>query len=331
MNHQMVRTITEALDGAIATWVFSDYCEIMWDAFGMDWASQTADGIADERREVAQAVESLHGNLARLRPPDYDNPLVTNFYGVWYQPFQINLAYSSVMREYERKGKSLTDSPILRVVDFGCGALAVPFGLLLCVLDLLEKGKPVPEIRVEAIDTSIQMIWAGEAIWEIFLQRLEQASLLPTGGLPLSISKIQNIADVEVGTGDEERWFTAFHAFYAKYMPTTTHELSQLRNTVNPSLAIMTGHKGNQHLIEAASPFNKDGGKFVNLPPLLLDSRFDATTSWRQGKANLLDNGNRWKSRLRDSTVGWVRPGYQDTVSYVYRANSLATPPDLPF
>ena len=83
-------------------------------------------------KKVLGALESL-GKLQKGEMSDYHDEWVALFYH-WYQPSQINLAYSMI--------KSITNSTDilnekLHIVDFGCSSLAMQFGVALAVAGLI--------------------------------------------------------------------------------------------------------------------------------------------------------------------------------------------------
>lgn len=58
-----------------------------------------------------------------------------SFYISWHQPGRINLAYSMIADMVGDKSDVLTNAGKLHVVDFGCGALAMQFGIDLNAAD----------------------------------------------------------------------------------------------------------------------------------------------------------------------------------------------------
>ena len=90
---------------------------------------------------VHPALQSLDG-LRQGNPPDYDDPMVALLYLTWYQPKQINLAYTIIKKLLEIKGSDrlvLSDSGRLHVVDFGCGSLAMQFAVALVVSHVCNR------------------------------------------------------------------------------------------------------------------------------------------------------------------------------------------------
>ena len=94
-------------------------------------------GLSDgeKAKRVLHALDSLHGSMRQLEMPEYAEELVALFYSAWYQPFQINSAYSLVYHAIEERQTRLTVKHRLDVVDFGSGAVAMELGLALAVLN----------------------------------------------------------------------------------------------------------------------------------------------------------------------------------------------------
>lgn len=94
--------------------------------------------------ETAQKVEYALDQLSKLQRgvmPKYDE-WVALFYASWYQPAQINLAYSMITDMVkEICDGALTSTGKLYVYDFGCGALAMQFGVALAAADALRNGQ----------------------------------------------------------------------------------------------------------------------------------------------------------------------------------------------
>ena len=86
------------------------------------------------------------------RKPDYDDPWVALLYLTWYQPSQVNLAYTLSRRILGATNPFLSGS--LQIVDYGCGALAMLFGLALAAAETHQKDRPHPKITVDLIDES---------------------------------------------------------------------------------------------------------------------------------------------------------------------------------
>ena len=152
-------TVSRLLDNAIAKVGQSEFDRI-------------TDGMSpiEKLRWVNDARDSL--DLLRcLESPDYADPMVALLYIARYQLSHINLAFSTlkaVQCQSGSSGRMLTNTGRLHVVDFGCGALAMQFGVALAVADALEQGQVISEVRIDSIDTSRPMLDLGVRIWVEF-------------------------------------------------------------------------------------------------------------------------------------------------------------------
>lgn len=316
MKPQTVQLVSEAIDQAISATLGERYHRIMTDALGKAFADQTRASIAEERSMVTEAVSSLHGNLRRLQPPDYDNPLVPLFYGAWFQPFQINLIYSLMMEICDHDRDRITSEKPLHIVDFGCGALATHFALLMALVDMIEQGRPTPKVRIDGIDTSMHMMGTGTGIMRLAVQTLKDKQVIPSGGLGITMQFPGNTTQIHSEPG-EECWLTAFHTFYRRYQVQVRRGLTRIAGRLNPTVGLMTGYVNNREVIDFTSPFG-NRGDFYDIPELRLDGILPDTTDWRQAKAALLYDSSNWKDLMQSSSVGWIRPRYEDTIVYLY-------------
>ena len=121
-------------------------------------ASLSADQ-SDQRiaMRIYRSLDSLR-QLQRGVMPDY-NDWDALIYCLWYQPGHVNLAYTLARKVPASKNPLVTGKGQLRVIDFGCGALAVQFGLALVAADTLARHRRLPQITVIPIDTSSQSNW----------------------------------------------------------------------------------------------------------------------------------------------------------------------------
>ena len=143
MDHKAVK---DALDKAIAIVAGEEY-------------KRLSHGLS--LHEKANRVEGALKELEKLqygKIPDYSDKWVALFYLTWYQPSHINLAYSII----KESGEPLNDR--LHIVDFGCGALAMQFGVALSMSEAIEEGQSFSKLRIDSIDTSKPMIDIGKKV-----------------------------------------------------------------------------------------------------------------------------------------------------------------------
>lgn len=200
------------------------------------------------RFDTAQEVEDALKSLDRLRRgdmPEYD-AWDALFYVTWYQPSQINLAYS-IMTEMQDKDVTLDDK--LHIVDFGCGALAMQFAVALAIADALEQGQSVSKIRIELIDDSEHMVRLGKKIWRQFQIEVNKESSLSHLAEACKIIKHRRNTSASVKRQEWANtcWVSAIHAVYEENKVAVKQELDILVNNLNPDVCFTTTNKMGGH------------------------------------------------------------------------------------
>ena len=131
----------------------------------------------DRKQLIEAAVRTSVDRLQKFAMPQYGDELIALFYAGQYHLSHVNLAYSvisSVVASRDPRNFVLTDSGRLHVVDFGCGTLAVRFGIILAVADALERGQTVEEVFIDSIDPYTPMVNMGVYVWNEFLSQFRQ-------------------------------------------------------------------------------------------------------------------------------------------------------------
>ena len=200
------------------------------------------------------------------------------FYCLWYQPGHVNLAYTPARKIPADRNPFLTGEGSLRVIDFGCGALAAQFGLALAAADTLAVHGKSPQITVELIDTSESMKSIGWAIWSAFLNEIE---MYP------ELSALRRVCD-EMRFGDGEIrtkslvWLTALHVAYKKNAPTVKSELADIIGSNRPEIMLATTHKASEFYAFRAESHGYSGqrSEFIGAD-LEFKGILEATTSFR--------------------------------------------------
>ena len=193
--------------------------------------------------QVANEIEVALNSFRKLSDgvmPNY-NEWDALFYITWYQPSQINLVYS-VIKKMLSEGVSLDDK--LHIVDFGCGALAMQFGVALAVADALEQGKSINAIRFELIDDSESMISIGKKVWDQFELEVCNVSDLPYLAEACKIMKSRkNIStSVKQQNWSNVCWISAIHAVYEENEEVVKQELTTLVKALSPDVCFTTTH-----------------------------------------------------------------------------------------
>ncbi|MCY4415990.1 MAG: hypothetical protein OXE87_06745 [Chloroflexi bacterium] len=269
--------------------------------------------ISDTATNVDRALRELQ-KLTRDEEPNYDE-WTTLFYMLWYQPKHINLAYRilSAMSDARlaQQGR-LTASGNLHVVDFGCGSLAMQFGLMLIVTDAISRGEDISQVRIDGFDTSGPMLRLGQDLWNKLLRRVKSAKhndpWLQNMQQALDLTLALNGAvspRVRIDEGDE-RWVSAIHAVYPSHVGTLRQTMQSLADTMQPTAAFMTTFSRKAHLMTQASPFENEMYQRhdVNLGAGLVGG-LQQITQWRQNLVIGIDD----RGGFQDQAVnaGFVR------------------------
>ena len=212
MEPHKKRDITQALDAAIAKVARQEL-----DRLGHELSrSQVAANIAG-------ALDSLLG-LSKDTKPTYD-AWDALFYALWYQPSQVNLAYT-LAQKMPVALSPLKGGGSLEVFDFGCGALAVEMGLRIAQLGAGDSA-----LQVHSTDESDAMKGVGVNI----LREFE------------SICRDRTVGGQGLGRGNRsgrgrptKRWLTAFHVAYRENAPRVAMELDRLVGREKPDLVLVT-------------------------------------------------------------------------------------------
>ncbi len=231
--------------------------------------------INEKTEKVRDALESLE-KLQTDEMPDYDNKWVVLFYH-WYQPSQINLAYSMI--------KSIINSTDilnekLQIVDFGCGSLAMQFGVALAVADMINK-RPITEIRIDSIDTSQAMIDIGKEMWELFTKLYNQKLYNHLGPVCEIIKPnyYKDIGKVELAQSSD-RWISAIHVVYDENKDDVKQSLKSLRNRFYPHVCFVSSHESKKSLLKEVWPFSSKPRK-TELS-LQFNGELTKITEWRR-------------------------------------------------
>ena len=279
-RHGKAADAMEALDAAIAESATSEFARLTRDL-----------GDDEKARRVSCALDSLHGSIRRLEMPEYASALVPLFYSLWYQPFQVNAAYSIIGEIIEQQFHDLTDKGRLEIVDFGSGALAVQFGLALAVLDLPKRRASVPDINISIslVEPSDAMTRTGISIWQRFLTTL---------GYEIDVDIVALTADARIGAAtirsaqlsnvsnpdarpDSKRWLVAMHAYYAVGKEDIKRDLAKLSKAFKPDLGLFTYRDANLDGIRYVSPFVGSGTP-IQIPSLRLKGELHRVNQWRR-------------------------------------------------
>ena len=177
----------------------------------------------------------------------------------------------------------------LHIVDFGCGALAMQFGVALAIADTLKQGQTVTKIGIELIDDSEHMVRIGKKIWKRFKIEVCKDSNLSHLAEAYEIIKHRrnNSTSVKRQNWASVCWVSAVHAVYRQNKEVVKRELSSLVKTLNPNVCYTTTHnheEGRNLLSEIWTPNGKlhssDWGQTWKTKPQLTGN-LSRITQWR--------------------------------------------------
>lgn len=241
-------------------------------------------GVAEKLALVARAKHSLE-LLRSLESPDYSDRMVALLYVVRYQLAHVNLAYSMIAAKGEHTGCQAMSakSGKLHIVDFGCGALAMQFGVVLTVADALKQGQAITEVRIDSIDTSQPMATLGTRIWEEFRGAVRGNTRFRALNAACDMVQKHYVIHEDYRSvrkiPEAASWISAMHAVYQSNRREVKMALSGLHKTIRPDAAFITcygdsGNPGNIPIVGKISPFGREYRRF-ELPSSSIVPRFD--------------------------------------------------------
>lgn len=231
------------------------------------------DGLTSVQKtqSVQRAAMSVN-RVQQLAMPRYEEELVALFYAGRFQLSHVNLAYSLISRMVASRDPNsfrLLETGRLQVVDFGCGTLAMRFGVILAAADALERGQNIESIHIDSIDPNTAMVNMGIKVWDGFLElarkkrevnsglRWINAALDRLTNLVPSVQKI-TLNQVEPHA-DADVWLSAIHIVYGGNDGNENEvreDLARLTANVSPSVGIITCHGRNIEIARRISPFS---------------------------------------------------------------------------
>lgn len=236
--------------------------------------------LNEKTEKVRDALESL-GKLQNGEMCDYDNKWVALFYH-WYQPSQINLAYSMIKSMINSTGIS---NEKLHIVDFGCGSLAMQFGVALAVADLINK-KPITEIRIDSIDISQAMINIGREMWERFKPRASRYPNLYNAYEIIKPKYHNDIGQVELEK-NSDCWISAIHSVYDENKADVKQSLKSLVDRLRPDTCFVSTNSSKESLLSEVWPLASTNSKNIALQSQF-NGRLTKITEWRRKLNNTL-------------------------------------------
>ena len=246
MDQQTKAAVAQALDEATASVCVTTY-------------NRLCDEYPQDASEMIRRARVELEKVKQLGMPDYANPFVAPFHAAYYQEQHVNLAYSlldAVARLRDATGRPLTDTGSLHVIDFGCGALATQFGVILAISDALQRGQDADRVLVHSIDNSEPMMQIGIHIWNEFANACSSRPHLRTianimDKIEWCISYDANVSVVP----ESDCWLSALHVIYDENRPKVVDAMTLLQNQHDPCVGLMTFHGGNEFIAREIWPF----------------------------------------------------------------------------
>ena len=279
--------------------------------------------------ETAQKVEYALDQLSKLQRgvmPKYDE-WIAPFYVSWYQPPQINLAYSMIMDMVtETYDGVLAPTGKLYVYDFGCGALATQFGVALAAADALRNGQKLDSVYIASSDTSEAMIGIGVKVWEQFKSEVRREPRLShlSQACDLIEAQIINGCPARKSSADETCWLSAIHAVYGTNEDDVRKRLSELGKWASPNVVFLTTHYKENALLYRASPFHNNQYDFGEweVPPLLSGGS-SRVTNLRKGISEKIESELPNSSGINIDLItnylkGPVKWGWRSAAIHIY-------------
>lgn len=257
--------VAELLDEAVANVAGQKFLEVTGPLTNSEKASC-----------IQEAASSLNA-LQQGGTPDYDNRLVAAFYMLQYQLQHINLTYSMIFNSHRagREYEGITTTETLHVVDYGCGALAMTFGVLLAAADGLEAGDHIKMIRIDSLDPAVPVVEFGVEIWERFLELVNNSQ----DDRLLWIQRAVDIVhrphptlqlDQIKALPNSDTWLSAVHVVYEGPKGNSEEvkkNLAVLHDTLNPVAGFLTTHRSKLQTAFDVSPFGNDEYRMIQAKP----------------------------------------------------------------
>ncbi len=233
----------------------------------------------DEQRQfVLTRSEALRTALGSLVMPNYDDDTTAAAYLFIYQASHIGLAWAMInemLRQRPSKELLTTGSRQLQIIDFGCGALAMQFGVAMAVAEAIENGEEFEAITVDGIDTSPTMQRIGMMLWREFvdvvgsdarLASLSRACQLISFNPHHDYCSVQKVDAAEC-------WISAMHAVYQSNSAAVRRAFNHFHQNFKPTAVLATcwGREGmttNTDIVRGAwsSAYNEFNYHEIYLP-----------------------------------------------------------------
>ena len=212
---------------------------------------------------VHPVLDSFRG-LKDGKPPDYEDPWVALLYLTWFQAGQIQLAYQHIKLMNEERGVNgltLNNKTPLRILDFGCGTMAMRFALAWVASEILEHRRSIPVIYFHGFDPSRSMATLGERLWVRLKEEIDEKPDLERFATSMKAVKFcSDLTELLSRHGQrDERWLSAVHVVYKCNLPSVKDGLFQFLSQFAPDVGLLTSHDDSESRsrLDSVSPFER--------------------------------------------------------------------------
>ena len=256
MDQNNVSAVTSALDVTIAK-VAREQLE--WLSSGLSSGEVAA--------ELHRSLRSF-SHLRRGGMPRYDD-WDALFYLSWYQPSQINLAYTLARNTRQDKNPLRSGDGTLQVVDFGCGSLAMQFGIALAAADAVVEYGRIPGVAIVSEDNSAPMRDMGLKLWVNFINEISDTQKYPDLEPLRQVCREMRFDDRSAASIN---WLTALHVAYADTVDQVKVALDTRVESIGPDVILISLHHGVPKSL-AYSPQGSE--KYSPTEDILLGTQFN--------------------------------------------------------
>lgn len=305
--------------------MFHDVVKDVFDQALVDLSDRTLPTLTPRNGNCEPVIVQALDELTKLSPanaqhvgevddlPAYDRLPVGLLYCQWYQAQQVNVAYSIIRPAIESNDSWLwpNNGASLHIVDLGCGAFAVGFGVALALSALVESGRQIPTVIITGIDHP-SMLALGQHLWNSVSNYARQRASLASFQTALGAITLRSVemssfsppgVEVPRAVGDRV-WLTAFHVAYRRNLNSTSRNLRELTNALQPNVGILTVPSKKAQLAGGLSPFLTPEFEQKDITAtFLLSGKLPKITKWRRSLRS--QHGFRTHGGLLVGDVTW--------------------------
>ena len=151
------------------------------------------------------------------------------------------MAYTLARSIAHRRNPLRTGKGRLQVVDFGCGALAMQFGLVLAGAETLRKLGKCPNIAIVSTDESDHMKEIGKKSWVRLIKEVADKDKYPR------LKDLRQVCSTlkfrnKPRHSEETCWLTALHVAYEENADAVKDELDAEVGKWEPDIVLVTTH-----------------------------------------------------------------------------------------